>query len=72
MRAILEAPEFINRSKDFKDRHTYYKQVVLPQIGSTYIRVVVKLNFWRKRGQVVNAFAVKGPQKGEKLIWKRK
>lgn len=71
VRAIIEAPEFIHRSRDYKDRHTYYKQVVLSGIGNTYIRVIVKVNSWLKRGQVYNAFAVKGPQEGETLIWKR-
>ena len=74
VRAIIESPEFINRSKNFNNRHCYYKQLVVPGIGSTYLRVVVKLSskpFRPERGYLVNAFACKGPQEGEILIWKK-
>jgi hypothetical protein len=73
-RAIIESPEFINRSKNFKNRQCYYKQLVMAGIGSTYLRVVVKLGskpFGPKRGYMVNAFACKGPQEGEILIWEK-
>jgi len=74
VKAILEAPDFINQSRDFKDRHTYYKQLVLHSVGNTYIRVVVKVKskiLARKRGYVINAFSCSGTQKGERLLWKR-
>ena len=74
VRAIIESPAFINRSKNFNNRQCYYKQLVMPGIGSTYLRVVVELSskpFRPKRGYMVNAFACKGPQEGEILIWEK-
>jgi chaperonin GroEL (HSP60 family) len=73
VKAIIESPSFINQSKTDKKRQTYYKQLVLPKIGSTYVRVVVEFRETdgQKRGYVINAFACNGPQKGEKLIWQK-
>jgi hypothetical protein len=74
VKSIIESPEFINISASFKDRQTYYKKMVLPSIGSSYVRTVVKIHVnlsGKKKGYVINAFSCKGEQKGEVRIWTR-
>ena len=75
VKAIVEKPDSIYRSKNYKERNTYYKRLVLPSIGNTYIRVVVlckETDSGNKKGYVINAFACNGSQRGEKLLWEKK
>jgi hypothetical protein len=72
VKAIIASPEFINRSASEKNRQTYYKQLVLPNTGSTYVRVVVELSnrlLRKKKGYIINAFRCNGEQNGEVRIW---
>lgn len=74
VKVIIEKPDFINQSSRSGSRNTYYKRLVLPNIGSTYIRVVIDIKEKEsgiKKGYVINAFATDGPQKGERLLWER-
>jgi len=74
VRAIIEKPDRIKQSAKFKDRHIYYKLLVLPSVGSAYVRVVVKIKGESPeeiKGYVINAFACSGEQKGEKLLWQK-
>ncbi|MBA7699082.1 hypothetical protein ES703_107768 [subsurface metagenome] len=70
----IEKPDSIHQCKDFKDRNLFYKRLVLPSVGDTYIRVVVKYRgklLRDKRGYVINAFSCNGPRKGEVLLWEK-
>jgi hypothetical protein len=74
VKAVIESPDFINQSKNHKNRKTFYKQLVLKDIGSTYLRVVIEYKtnlLGLKRGYVINAFSCDGAQKGEQVIWKK-
>ena len=75
VKAVIKTPDYIYQSRNFKSRNTYYKRLVLPEIGDTYVRVVVELKektTGTQRGYVINAFASSGSQKGERLLWEKK
>ena len=72
MKAVIESPEFINQSASVKNRHTYYKHLVLPGHGAVILRVVVELSknpIKRNRAYFRNAFRCTGEQQGEVRIW---
>ena len=71
VRAVIESPDFINQSASSSKKYTYYKQLVLPIVGNTYVRVVIarKIRALGKRGYVINAFSCDGEQQGEERIW---
>ncbi|MFC1939129.1 hypothetical protein ACFLXO_00375 [Chloroflexota bacterium] len=74
IKAVLESPDFINRDANHKKWNNYYKLLVLPQIGSTYVRVTVQRPrlIGRKRGYVITGHACNGEKKGEVRLWSKK
>ena len=66
-------PDIICQDKDFNDRRVFYKQCVLPDLGSQYLRVIVKYErtVFKNRGLIRTAFASDGTKKGETVIWKK-
>ena len=73
VRAVIEIPDGICQSRNFKNRKTLYKECVLPKpIGKAVIRVVVQYNRKRvlwKEGRVITALVCNGMQQGEVLLW---
>lgn len=71
VQAVIKTPEFINQSASSNKRHTYYKRLVLPVLGNTYIRVIIERRdkVLRKKGYVINAFSCNGEQQGEVRLW---
>lgn len=74
VKAVIEKPDFICQSRDFKNRNTFYKRLVMASVGDTYIRVVVEYRgkLLGKRGYMINAFPCGGMQEGEVIIWEKK
>mgnify|MGYP001597638765 CR=1 FL=1 len=70
-KAVLETPDFINRDLTNKKRSNYYKLLVLPNIGSTYVRVTVQRSaiILRKTGYVITSHACNNEKKGEIRLW---
>ena len=73
VKAVLETPNFINKDKNYGNRRCYYKQLVLPVIGSTYVKVIVQKSKWLgwNKCHVINAYACDKPSRGETLKWKK-
>ena len=73
VKVVLETPDFINRDVNRKRRSNYYKLVVLPQIGMTYVRITVQRPklFGRKKGYVITGVACNGEKKGEVRLWSK-
>lgn len=72
IKAIIEKPDFINRSRAVRNSHLYYKRLVLQSLGDTYIRVVTKLvrkRFRYKWGILETALACNGERSGEVRLW---
>ena len=70
-KAVLESPDFINRDLTNRKRRNYYKLLVLPNIGNTYVRVTVERTtiFMWKRGEVITSHACNDEKKGEVRLW---
>jgi hypothetical protein len=72
VKAVIENPDFINRSKTEKRAHLYYKRLILPTIGDTYIRAVIELRGLlkkRKWGFFKTALPCNGETEGEERLW---
>ena len=72
VKAVIENPDFINRSKTKKRAHLYYKRLVLPTIGDTYIRAVIELRGLLKKrrwGFFKAALPCNGETEGEERLW---
>lgn len=73
--SIIAKPDFVNRSRSYANRFTFYKWVYISNLGKaeTYIRVVIEYNIdesYTWYGRVISAMACDGPQLGEVTIWK--
>ena len=72
IKAIIETPDFINRSKVVKNSHLYYKRLVLKTVGDTYVRVVTEIkreHLLNKWGLLKTALACNGEREEEVRLW---
>jgi hypothetical protein len=73
VKAVIESPDFINNDVKHKNRTNYYKLLILPRIGSTYVRITVQkpILLSRKRGVIITGYACNGEKKGEVRLWSK-
>jgi len=74
VKAVIETPLSEYQDVHHIDTRNLYKNVVLPIVGNTYIKVCLKYIkvYGRERAIVRTAYATNGLKKGEVWLWGHK
>jgi len=73
--SIIGKPDFVNRSRSYANRFTFYRKAFIIKLGRAeiYIRVVIEYNMdenQKWRGCVISAMPCDGSQLGEVTVWR--
>ena len=71
LRNTIKEPEYIFKSKIFKQARLYFKGYLHPEYGHFYIMAVINYKEHKKTGYVMTGFPVYNLKKGGELIWKK-